>query len=78
LEGTEVPQGGSQGDRDLFLIIDLAEGYRYTVVGTNNYKYVWIMARAPVLSKEDYMGILDRLAERGYKIADIKLMPRVW
>lgn len=61
-----------------YLIIDLAEDYRYTVVGTNNYKYVWIMARAPVLSKEDYMGIVGRLAERGYKTADIQLMPQVW
>ncbi len=60
-----------------YLIIDLADDYRYTVIGTDNYKYVWIMARAPVLSAEDYTGILGRLAERGYKVADIKLMPQI-
>ena len=61
-----------------YLIIDLADDYRYTVIGTNNFKYVWIMARKPQLSSEDYTGILGRLEERGYKTADIKLMPQVW
>jgi len=61
-----------------YLIIDLADDYRYTVIGTNNFKYVWIMAREPVLSADDYQGILSRLEARGYKIEDIKVMPQVW
>jgi len=61
-----------------YLIIDLADDYRYTVIGTNNFKYVWIMARKPVLSEEDFQGILSRLEARGYKIEDIKVMPQVW
>jgi apolipoprotein D and lipocalin family protein len=61
-----------------YLIIDLAEDYRYAVIGTNNFKYVWIMARAPSLSATDYDGILSRLAARGYKTADIQRMQQVW
>lgn len=61
-----------------YLIIELADDYRYTVVGTNNYKYVWIMARKPVLSTEDYQDILARLKVRGYNIDDIHLMPQIW
>lgn len=61
-----------------YLIIDLADDYRYSVVGTNNYKYVWILAREPVLSEEDYQGILARLEERGYAIEDIQVMPQIW
>jgi len=61
-----------------YLIIDLAEDYRYTVVGTNNYKYVWIMAREPFLSDEDYRGILQRLESRGYPVEEIKMMPQEW
>ncbi|GAB1483111.1 hypothetical protein MASR2M78_19270 [Treponema sp.] len=61
-----------------YLIIELADDYRYTVVGTNNFKYVWIMAREPVLSAEDYQDILARLAQRGYKIEDIQMMPQIW
>jgi apolipoprotein D and lipocalin family protein len=61
-----------------YLIIDLAEDYRYTVVGTNNYTYVWIMSRTPTISDADYAGILSRLAERGYKTADIQRMQQLW
>ena len=61
-----------------YLIIDLAEDYRYTVIGTNNYKYLWIMSRTPTISDPDYAGILSRLAERGYKTADIQRMRQVW
>jgi apolipoprotein D and lipocalin family protein len=61
-----------------YLILDLAEDYRYTVIGTNNYKYVWIMSRTQTISDSDYAGILSRLAERGYKIADIRRMQQVW
>ena len=61
-----------------YLIIDLAEDYRYTVIGTNNFKYLWIMARKPVLSAADYDAIVARLAARGYNVADIKKMPQVW
>jgi len=61
-----------------YLIIDLADDYRYTVIGTNNYKYVWIMSRTPSISEEDYAGILSRLEDRGYKTADIQRMQQVW
>ena len=61
-----------------YLIIDLAPDYRYTVIGTNNFKYVWIMSRAPAISESDYEGILARLAGRGYKVADIQRMTQSW
>jgi apolipoprotein D and lipocalin family protein len=61
-----------------YLIIDLADDYRYTVIGTNNFKYVWIMSRTPVISELDYEGILSRLAERGYKVSAIQRMPQSW
>jgi apolipoprotein D and lipocalin family protein len=61
-----------------YLIIDLAVDYRYTVIGTNNYDYVWIMSRTPTIEDADYAGILSRLAERGYKIYDIQRMQQVW
>ncbi len=61
-----------------YLVIELAEDYRYVVIGTNNYKYVWIMARQAQLSESDYAQILSKLELRGYKVADIKKMPQVW
>jgi apolipoprotein D and lipocalin family protein len=61
-----------------YLIIDLAEDYRYAVVGTDNYKYVWIMSRTPSISEDDYAGILSRLEGRGYRIGDIQRMQQAW
>jgi apolipoprotein D and lipocalin family protein len=61
-----------------YLIIDLADDYRYAVVGTNNYKYVWIMSRTPEIHESDYEGILSRLSERGYKVEDIQRMQQLW
>lgn len=61
-----------------YLIIDLADDYRYSVVGTNNFDFVWILAREPTLSAEDYEGILARLTERGYNVDDLQVMPQIW
>jgi apolipoprotein D and lipocalin family protein len=61
-----------------YLIIDLADDYRYAVIGTNNYKNVWIMARSPTLSERDYEGILARLAARGYEVDRIQRMRQSW
>lgn len=61
-----------------YLIIDLAEDYRYAVIGTDNFKYLWIISRTPAMAPDDYAAILARLAARGYGTADIRLMPQVW
>jgi apolipoprotein D and lipocalin family protein len=58
-------------------VIDLAEDYHYTVIGVPNKKFVWIMARAPKLEESEYEGILERLKQKGYDTAKIKLMPQV-
>jgi apolipoprotein D and lipocalin family protein len=61
-----------------YLIIDAADDYRYAVIGTNNYKYVWIMSRTPSISETDYAGILSRLEERGYEVEKIQRMRQEW
>jgi len=61
-----------------YYILDLADDYRYTVIGTNNYKYLWFMAREPKLSDEDYQGILTKLGDRGYNLDAIQMMPQIW
>jgi len=61
-----------------YLVIDLAEDYRYTVIGVPNRKYVWIMARETVLSNEDNKKIRNRLTEQGYDISKIVDIPQIW
>jgi apolipoprotein D and lipocalin family protein len=61
-----------------YLIIDLADDYRYSVIGTNNYKYLWIMSRTTSISDDDYAGIISRLAQRGYPVEGIQRMQQAW
>jgi|SRR6056297_2026901 len=61
-----------------YLIVDLAEDYRYTVIGVPNRKFVWIMSRTAEISEQDYADILDNLQELGYDTDKITRMPQIW
>jgi apolipoprotein D and lipocalin family protein len=61
-----------------FLIIDLAEDYRYTVIGVPSRKFLWIMSRSPMLSEADYSAILKRLKKQDYDLNKIKKIPQIW
>lgn len=64
--------------KSAFLIIDLDEGYNYTVIGIPSKKYVWIMAREPALSEQVYKTIIQNLSEIGYNTSLIRKVPQVW
>ena len=61
-----------------YLVIDLAEDYRYTVIGVPNRKYVWIMARDTMLSEEDNKLIREKLSNQGYDVSKIVDVPQIW
>ncbi len=61
-----------------YLVIDLAEDYRYTAIGVPNKKFLWIMSRTPVMSAEDYASVIDSVAKQGYNIDKIKKIPQIW
>ncbi|MEX1117715.1 MAG: lipocalin family protein [Terrimicrobiaceae bacterium] len=55
-----------------FLVIDLADDYRYTVVGGPSKNLVWIMSRKPTLAETDYQAIVNRLQQRGYDTSKLE------
>jgi apolipoprotein D and lipocalin family protein len=61
-----------------YLVIDLADDYRYTVIGVPNRKFVWIMSRTSSITDEDYANIISKLQAEGYKTEKIKKMPQIW
>ena len=61
-----------------FLIVDLDENYLYTVIGIPSKKYVWIMARNPVLDDDTYNGIIDRLSKSGYNTSLVQKLVQDW
>lgn len=58
--------------RGKYWIIDLAEDYRYAVVGHPNRKYLWILSRMPDMEPSEYDGILARLAAKGFDLSKLK------
>lgn len=49
-----------------YWIIDLGREYEYAVVGSPNRKYLWILARQPVMDEMVYKGIIERAASQGF------------
>lgn len=57
-----------------YYILELDRDYSYTVIGTNNYKYLWIMARTPELDPDILRGIINRMTQRGFDPDEIQMM----
>lgn len=57
-----------------YYILELDKEYSYTVIGTNNYKYLWIMSRKPSLDPQLLNAIIDRMVERGFEREKIIMM----
>ena len=61
-----------------YRVIVLTDDYRHTVVGRQQRDYVWIMSRTPTMPPADYELILRQLANQGYDVARIRLVPQRW
>jgi apolipoprotein D and lipocalin family protein len=59
-----------------FLIIYLSEDYSTTVIGRTKRDYVWIMAREPSLTDDEYESILNFLQEQDYDISKVQKVPQ--
>ena len=59
-----------------YRIIFLTDDYSRTVIGRSKRDYVWIMAREPAISDEEYNAILDFLREQGYDIKKVQKVPQ--
>lgn len=57
-----------------YYILELDNDYTYTVVGTNNYKYLWIMSRESQMDATLIRSLFDRMEDRGFERQDIKIM----
>ncbi|MBN2616840.1 MAG: lipocalin family protein [Spirochaetales bacterium] len=57
-----------------YYILELANDYSYTVIGTNNYDYLWIMSRQPKMDKDELNSIIERMVLRGFDREKILFM----
>ena len=59
-----------------YRVIFLYDDYSKTVIGRSKRDYVWIMARKPAISDEEYTDITTFLQEQGYDINKLQKIPQ--
>ena len=61
-----------------YRIFYLTEDYSQTIIGRNKRDYVWIMARTPTISDDDYQRMLGLVESMGYDMSKVKKVPQKW
>ena len=61
-----------------YLITYLAPDYSQTVISRSQRDYVWIMARTPVITDDDYTRLVGLVAAQGYDTAKLVKVPQRW
>jgi len=61
-----------------YRIVYLDEDYTKTVIGRKARDYVWVMARTPELSQEEYEEIVQFVGSIGYDTSKINRVPHQW
>ena len=55
-----------------YRIVHLDDDYQQTIIGRKSRDYLWIMARTPSISEEDYSNLLARVDVLGYDIGAVQ------
>ena len=61
-----------------FRIVYLDENYQRTVIAREKRDYVWLMARDPILSAEEYAGFVQFIVSLGYSENQLRRVPQKW
>jgi len=61
-----------------YRIVYLNDDYTQTVIGRQARDYVWIMARTPTISDEDYDQLLEFVESLGYDMTKLQRAPQRW
>ena len=61
-----------------FRIVHLDPDYRTTIIGRKKRDYVWVMAREPEVSDQEYRELVERVQSLGYDISGLSRVPQRW
>jgi apolipoprotein D and lipocalin family protein len=59
-----------------YWIIDLDPGYRTSVVGTPDRRFLWILSRTPRLDEATYRRLVEQARQLGFPVSDLILAKR--
>ena len=54
-----------------YWIIDLAPDYSYSVVGTPDRKYLWILSRTAQMDEETYKKLIEKATSQGFDVSKL-------
>jgi apolipoprotein D and lipocalin family protein len=58
-----------------YRIVYVDDAYEVTIIGRSKRDYVWIMARQPELSEETYARLTRIVAQEGYDVDKLRVVP---
>lgn len=61
-----------------YLVVYLSEDYSQVIVARNKRDYVWMMARTPSISDQDYAALRTRISNMGYDVSQLQKVPQRW
>lgn len=61
-----------------YRIVYLNRDYTQTIIGRSALDYVWLMARTPSISEQDYQHLLNVIKDLGYDISKVQKVPQKW
>jgi apolipoprotein D and lipocalin family protein len=61
-----------------FLVVYVDEDYQRTIIGRSKRDYVWLMARTPQLSDDEYAEMVAAVAAAGYDTQKLRRVPQRW
>jgi apolipoprotein D and lipocalin family protein len=54
-----------------YWVIALAEDYSYSVLGTPDRKYLWVLSRAPQMDEVTYKRLVEKAAAQGFDVTKL-------
>lgn len=61
-----------------YVIADLDDDYRNTIIARSKRDYVWLLSRQPVMSAEKFEKYRDKIAALGYDTSKFLRQPQQW
>ena len=55
-----------------YRIVYLDDDYQQTIIGRNSRDFVWVMARNPRISEQDYLNLVTIVGSLGYNLNDLQ------
>ena len=59
-----------------YRIVYLDDAYTQTIIGRKKRDFVWIMARSPAISEQDYERLIGVVADLGYDVSKVERVPQ--